>query len=178
MRNLTEPLVQDSRAILDRLPAVERALDEMDLPTIRATMRFLAQTLSIHRHDEDDVLLPVLLKHLAHGSSPRSPAPVSRPHEDPSWSQFQGRIRSEAERLHEEHGWLAGLALNLQRAAEPDSTLLTEREIRAEGRRLVLHLRRHLSAELQMIFPVAEQLLTEGEKRALKSQIGGTRHRS
>lgn len=178
MPNVTEPLLQDSREILERLPAFESALETMDVSTIRTLVRFLTRSLNAHRHDEDDMLLPVLLKHLEHQPSPPPrPSTTARPPQDPHWIEFQVQVRSQAERLHDEHGWLAGTAQTLEAAVEPDSATLTSGEIRAEGRRLARELRRHLAAEINIIFPVAEQLLTEVEKRTLETEFGAHKRR-
>lgn len=168
MRNVTEPLDQDARAILKRLPAFEQALEAMDIAAIASFLHFAARSLEAHRYAADQVLLPVLVRHCEREASPAAPTLSSRPHEDAHWSEFQGEVRGEAERLHQEHGYLTAAVEALAKATGSAVEILTVGEIRKTGRQLTERLRLHLAAELERFYPITERLLSEGEKQAVR----------
>lgn len=140
---VTEPLVWEHETVLGKLEAFEKALASTDWQGVRDTLKFFDERLSLHRRKEEEILFPVLGRHLGTTGGPI--ACMLHEHQD------------EREKIE-------AIRAALQRGSG-DPTAWTE--IRAAGSYILSLLRTHIGKENQILYPMAEQLLGPDEKEAV-----------
>lgn len=144
MTNVTEILSREHQVVLGRLDALERALDAYDVNGLREALHFFDERLVLHRRKEEEVLFPALGAHI--GTEVGPVACMLEEHRDE---------REKIETIRD--------ALR-----DPSSTGARDR-ILAAGRYILELLRHHIQKEDRVLFPMAESVLSDEEKKAVKS---------
>ena len=145
--DVTEPLRWEHEIVLDQLKAFEKALDEVDWEGIRETLRFFDERLVLHRRKEEEILFPALDTHFGSGNGPISC--MLHEHQDE---------REKIERIR------AALARG---TGHPE----TQREVQAAGGYILGLLRNHIAKENQVLYPMAEDILPEEEKKQIEVRM-------
>ncbi len=140
MEPITAILSAEHRIVLDHLDELEGALTNFSPAAIRKVLHFFDGDLVQHRRKEEEVLFPELA-----GLFPPGAGPVAV---------------MLAEHV-EEKGFIAGIS----------SALATGNRALAEqhGRALLPFLRNHIWKEDNVLYPMAEQVLSEAAKAKIRS---------
>lgn len=139
MVKVTEILSREHQVVLKKLDAFEKALENFDVEGIRATITFFDERLILHRRKEEELLFPALGRYIGTEAGPI--ACMLHEHEDE-------KQKIESIRRALEHG------------TGPD----VRHQIVMDGRYILNLLRNHIVKEDQILFPMAEQTLSENEK--------------
>lgn len=167
MRSVAGSLLDESKAILKHLSALEQALEAANAWGIRKHLRLVAGALAVHQQDEDEVVLPILRRHLNQEACASAVVLRAAVAPDRHWSQFLEEVRAQTDRLRGTRAQLAAELGALQRQVETDPCPRTESEIQDAGRRLAERLRSYLEEEGLLLTPLLDRLLTDGEKAAV-----------
>ncbi len=130
MKPVTEILSREHQVVLGRLTELERALDPYSEETLRDTLRFFDEGVTLHRRKEEEVLFPALSALFPPDTGPV--ACMLAEHQD--------------EKRH-----LDELRQALERGERG--------KVIVHGRLIVDHLRQHITKEDQVLFPMAEDFL-------------------
>ncbi|HSP06307.1 MAG TPA: hemerythrin domain-containing protein [Acidobacteriota bacterium] len=136
---VTEALSQEHQTVLKQLDLFEEALQKFDEGGIRGTMRFFDERIVLHRRKEEEVLFPVVGRHigLEHG-------PIAHMLEE---------HRIEKQRIEQ-------IREALTRLPDPHA----KESIRAAGYAILDLLRAHIEKEDTILFPLSEEMMTPEEK--------------
>ena len=135
LKPITEILGREHQVVLGRLSELEKALDSYSEETLRDTLRFFDEGVTLHRRKEEEVLFPALSAHFPSGTGPVA--------------CMLGEHREEKRQLDE-----------LRQALERGD----RGKVLVHGRFIVDHLRQHITKEDQVLFPMAESLLDHAQR--------------
>ena len=145
--DVTEPLRWEHEVVLDQLKAFEKALAEADWKGIRGTLQFFDERLALHRRKEEEILFPALGRHIGTDAGPI--ACMLHEHQD------------EREKIE-----IIRVAL-ARGTVHPE----TVQEIRGAGGYILGLLRNHIAKENQILYPMAENTLSEEEKARIEEAM-------
>jgi len=140
LKPVTEILSREHQVVLSRLTELERALDTYSEETLRDTLRFFDESVTLHRRKEEEVLFPALSAHFPPDTGPV--ACMLAEHQD--------------EKRHLDE---------LRQALEKGDRV----KVIVHGQLIVNHLRQHISKEDQVLFPMAERLLGHDQRDRISS---------
>ena len=143
---VTGLLVDEHKIVLARLMAFETALDAFDLEQIHATIRFFDEQVVLHRRKEEEVLFPAMKKHLGT--------------EDGPIQCMLAEHQDEQEKIRKIRSLLEGNPGPTSRSA-----------IVKAGRYILDLLRIHIVKEDNIVFPLAESVLTDEEKKEVLARM-------
>ncbi len=150
---VTQILSDEHKTVLERLDRLEAALDgptgEVDIAAVESVLAFFQTGLPIHRRKEEEVLFPLLADKIGRGEGPVA----CMLHEHEIERGLVKQLRDAVERA--------------KRGAE------TGGQTRAAGRAILDLLRNHIAKEDEILFPLAEQVLDEAEKRRVREGFAG-----
>lgn len=138
---VTEILEAEHRTVLAKLEAFAAAAERKDLASLRDFLPFFLNDIQSHRRKEEEVLFPALGKYIGVG---------------------QGPIHCMLEEHREEKRMLAEIAS----ALAPDSGVPVDRVCSLVDR-FVDFLRTHIRKENEVLFPLAESVLSLAEKERI-----------
>ena len=140
---VTEVLSLEHQTVLKQLDLFEDALQKPDEEGIRSTLRFFDERIVLHRRKEEEVLFPVVGRHigLEHG-------PIAC---------MLDEHRMEKQRIEQIREALARW---------PDSH--AKESIRAAGYAILDLLRAHISKEDNILFPLSEEVMSQEEKNGVQ----------
>lgn len=142
MINITEILSREHQVVLRMLAEFADALERYDVPAIRRTIQFFDEQLVLHRRKEEEVLFPELGKHIGTAIGP---------------------IHCMLEEHAEEKKMLGVLREGIE-AGDTDRVL-------EAGRFIINFLQAHIYKEDNVLFPLAERMLTDAQKAEMKGAM-------
>ena len=142
--DVTEPLRWEHEVVLAQLKAFEKSLDEADWKGIRETLRFFDGRLVLHRRKEEEMLFPALGRHIGAEAGP---------------------IACMLHEHQEERERIEVIRAALARGTGHPGTL---QEVRTAGGYILGLLRNHIAKENQILYPMAEDTLSEEEKQRIE----------
>ncbi len=142
LKPVTQILIREHQVVLGRLTELERALDPYSEETLRDTLRFFDEGVTLHRRKEEEVLFPALSAHF-----PPDTGPV---------------ICMLAEHQDEKR-YLDELRQALEKGDRG--------KVIVQGQVIVDHLRQHISKEDQVLFPMAERLLDHAQRDQISASF-------
>ncbi|MCZ6692075.1 MAG: hemerythrin domain-containing protein [Planctomycetota bacterium] len=138
--SLTTILSREHQVILSRLGELEDALKDLDLAMLEDVLRFFEADLPLHRRKEEEILFPVLARHIGAEGGPISA-------------------------MLAEHETEKAYLEDLRRAVnEVKSGADAGGAVRSSATAILFLLRAHIQKEDEFLFPMAEQFLTDEEK--------------
>ncbi|MBI4564712.1 MAG: hemerythrin domain-containing protein [Planctomycetes bacterium] len=146
MTDVTRVLRREHQTVLGKLDEFERALERHDAAALRGALEFFDEKLAVHRKKEEEILFPALGRHI--GTEVGPIACMLEEHRDEA-----DKFRAFKEAISGDGG--------------PDGRA----RVRAAGRDVLSHLRDHIQKEDTVLFPMAERLLSEEEKREVHANM-------
>ena len=145
MIKITTLLSEEHQEVLRKLKRLEDGLEPYDEGVVRETIRFFEERLVLHRRKEEEVLFPTLGRHIGTEDGP----------------------------IHcmlEEHS-LEKQYIDVIRTALAEGSPGTQERIIDADRAILSLLRDHIVKEDNVLFPLAERTLSEGEKTEMKQAM-------
>ncbi|MEK7288523.1 MAG: hemerythrin domain-containing protein, partial [Elusimicrobiota bacterium] len=143
---ITDVLSREHQVALQKLSLFEKALQAFDCQAIEETIHFFDEKLILHRRKEEEVLFPALGRYIGTKEGPI--ACMLEEHRD------------EKEKIDV-----------IRNALQENSGLLAKKRIQEAGRYILELLRNHIAKEDNILFPLAEQTLTEEDKKEIQKKM-------
>jgi hemerythrin-like domain-containing protein len=142
MSNVTEILSREHQVVLKKLAVLEAALEPFDVEGVRGILKFFDERLILHRRKEEEVLFPTLGKHIGTETGP---------------------IACMLDEHREEKEKIDIIRAGLEDPSKPGN----QERIVGAARFILGLLRAHIQKEDNILFPMAEEALSDGEKSEL-----------
>ena len=139
MMRVTEALSREHQEVLRQLDLFEEAIEKSDVEGLRGTLRFFDERIVLHRRKEEEILFPVVGRHIG-----LEFGPVAHMLEE---------HRIEKQRIEE-------IREALTRWPDPHAREV----IRAAGYAILDLLRAHIMKEDSILFPMSEEVMSPEEK--------------
>ena len=149
----TEILRREHDIVLLKLDALEGAAGNGDFDRVRAMLPFFENEIQLHRRKEEEVLFPLLARYMGETSGPIA----CMLHEHQEEKELVRMLRSAVD--------------DVARARGEDA----QPEVLRRAGDFVAFLRNHIRKENEVLFPMAEQVLSDEEKEQTRtgmSRIG------
>ncbi|MFQ5798441.1 MAG: hemerythrin domain-containing protein [Bacteroidota bacterium] len=167
-------LMECHEHILQQLRVFEASLSDLEADglaafnrqreSLRKTFEFIDTSVNVHTRDEEEGLFPLL--------DPKLQPRVRRPHFDRTPVQA---IQEQHRKGEEKTQRLKFLNSKLQKNPDQSGADIILEEFVKKGRELIDFYREHIRGEDEVVFPLAQQLLTDEEKVKLADIMNANR---
>ena len=169
MNQVTAPLIREHGVLVESLRDVAAAYESGSPIGASSLVRFLQDALLLHRRREEDILFPALVGRIEGEIDERLGLIEVPAQRSDSWIGARELLLGLLASTIAEHQHLATMLASLD--GRPTGCPADARSVRRDLRYLMRQFLKHTSREQNQLYPLAEAMLSNPEKRRLRSRM-------